>query len=165
MAKEKISKERKKLIQQIALAIKKKRMKSILSETRLGDFERMLVSQETLILQEMKELGELRKSEIRISGRNHIADNHTSDPSATETRILNCQKRLRKINEALIRIKDGVYGICLACNKPIDIRRLIEVPIADLCRQCKENEKEKEAHTNGISALHQKPRHPYFASA
>ena len=40
------------------------------------------------------------------------------------------------IDQALLRIKEGTYGICARCNKPIDERRLEAVPTARYDAEC-----------------------------
>jgi DnaK suppressor protein len=40
------------------------------------------------------------------------------------------------IDQALLRIKEGSYGICARCNKPIDERRLEAVPTARYDADC-----------------------------
>ena len=40
------------------------------------------------------------------------------------------------IDQALLRIKEGSYGICLRCNRPIDERRLEAVPTARYDAEC-----------------------------
>lgn len=44
----------------------------------------------------------------------------------------------RKIEEALLRIKDGSYGRCLECSSQISAKRLEARPTAELCIECKE---------------------------
>ncbi len=43
---------------------------------------------------------------------------------------------LRAIEAALLRMADGSYGVCEACDKPIDIRRLNLTPQALRCIDC-----------------------------
>jgi DnaK suppressor protein len=43
---------------------------------------------------------------------------------------------LRAIDAALLRVADGSYGICEACDKPIDVRRLNLTPQALRCIDC-----------------------------
>ncbi len=43
---------------------------------------------------------------------------------------------LRAIEAALLRTADGSYGVCEACDKPIDIRRLNLTPQALRCIDC-----------------------------
>lgn len=40
---------------------------------------------------------------------------------------------LGKIDRALARMDDGVYGICSRCGKPIEKARLKALPYVDLC--------------------------------
>ncbi|HEY5739290.1 MAG TPA: TraR/DksA family transcriptional regulator [Gammaproteobacteria bacterium] len=43
---------------------------------------------------------------------------------------------LRQITQALQRIDDGVYGICLHCEQPIAAARLVAQPQVSLCVNC-----------------------------
>ena len=45
-------------------------------------------------------------------------------------------KVVADIDQALLRIKEGSYGICARCGKPIDERRLEVVPTARYDAQC-----------------------------
>lgn len=44
---------------------------------------------------------------------------------------------LRDVNKALERIKEGTYGICKYCGKPIDEKRLMARPTSTSCIDCK----------------------------
>ncbi|MFZ7125255.1 MAG: TraR/DksA family transcriptional regulator [Desulfobacterales bacterium] len=46
-------------------------------------------------------------------------------------------KLIRKIEEALERIKDGTYGICEMCGEDIAPARLRARPVTTFCIQCK----------------------------
>ena len=57
---------------------------------------------------------------------------------------------LRKIDEALQRIADGVFGICESCESDIELRRLEARPTATLCVHCKEEqERQEQIHIDG----------------
>ena len=45
--------------------------------------------------------------------------------------------RLQLIDSALLRIRQGKYGVCAKCNKPIPQARLEAIPHAVLCVECK----------------------------
>ena len=45
---------------------------------------------------------------------------------------------LRAIEEALARIRQGAYGVCEVCKRPISKARLEAVPWTRRCRECKE---------------------------
>jgi RNA polymerase-binding protein DksA len=46
-------------------------------------------------------------------------------------------KRLKSIEAALTRIKQGKYGHCIKCSKRIPQDRLIAIPYALMCIECK----------------------------
>ncbi|MEW6734235.1 MAG: TraR/DksA C4-type zinc finger protein, partial [Acidobacteriota bacterium] len=48
------------------------------------------------------------------------------------------QHRLKRIEEALLRVGRGGYGLCVKCNEKIDNDRLEKDPAASLCRDCSE---------------------------
>lgn len=43
---------------------------------------------------------------------------------------------LMLINQALLRIENGDFGICQSCNQPIDEARLKAIPYARFCINC-----------------------------
>lgn len=49
-------------------------------------------------------------------------------------------QRLRAIEKALQRIRDGVYGICEECEEEINPKRLTALPSAALCVRCQERQ-------------------------
>ena len=46
-------------------------------------------------------------------------------------------KRLRMIDAALTKIRQGKYGICIKCSKKIPGKRLEALPYALMCIECK----------------------------
>jgi len=74
----------------------------------------------------------------------HISDTAT-DEELKELAFMNAtrlREELAMIEEALSRIKDGTYGICLKCLKKIPLTRLRALPFARYCLKCqKEIEK------------------------
>jgi DnaK suppressor protein len=44
------------------------------------------------------------------------------------------------IEEALARMRQGTYGVCVVCKEPITKARLEAVPWTHLCRECKERQ-------------------------
>lgn len=53
------------------------------------------------------------------------------------------QEIIYEIDEALKRIEEGKFGLCLACGKKIPQKRLNAVPYAKYCIQCKSEEEKK----------------------
>jgi len=51
----------------------------------------------------------------------------------------------RKVEEALLRIKEGTYGLCIDCGNNIGVKRLEARPTAELCIDCKETAERAES--------------------
>lgn len=45
-------------------------------------------------------------------------------------------ERLDRIERALVRLKEGRYGICASCGEPIEKERLAALPYALECVDC-----------------------------
>ncbi len=55
--------------------------------------------------------------------------------------LLEMRNRKRQlIDEALIRVEDGTYGVCAECGVEISEKRLEAVPFARLCVECQSRE-------------------------
>ena len=50
------------------------------------------------------------------------------------------QKVIYEIDEALKRIDEGSYGLCVSCDKKIPVKRLSALPYAKYCIQCQSKE-------------------------
>lgn len=46
------------------------------------------------------------------------------------------QEEIARIRAALVRIREGTYGICVQCGEQISAERLEILPETPLCRQC-----------------------------
>lgn len=51
---------------------------------------------------------------------------------------------LSKIDKALVKIKEGSFGICEDCEEPIHTKRLEARPETTLCIRCKEEQEREE---------------------
>ena len=58
------------------------------------------------------------------------------------------RQELMAIEEALIRMDNGTYGLCEDCGAPIEPRRLEIMPQTSLCREC-QSQREKIAKAGG----------------
>lgn len=50
---------------------------------------------------------------------------------------------LKKIEDALQRLEDGTYGVCLRCGEDISLDRLEALPYVDLCIKCQRKEEKR----------------------
>jgi DnaK suppressor protein len=177
--KEKAEKEKKELFFKRVEAYKQLKEIRVLSSATFSDeqldrLRKELELQKTLLLKEHETLSrelsiELRSELEPCRSSNHHADANTERSIVTQSLVCNREKRLGKIDEALARIDNGTYGICMECSQPIALERLLSTPIADLCEQCKEEKEEKERkegrRATGANGHHQRFNHASHASA
>jgi DnaK suppressor protein len=108
--------------------------------TDLHRYERLLLEKRGEL---SSALGEAQ-SRVPAAGGLHgdYMDQATADSEAElQIRLHKSDGRLlRAIEEALVRIERGTYGVCVACTRPISKTRLEAVPWTHLCRECKERE-------------------------
>ncbi len=115
----------------------------------LRHFEERLIEERLKLL---KELGYFEDKIFNDSQRDaagdlsaysvHMAD-QASDAEEREKayHMASAEGRLLyHIDEALSRVREGDYGCCQACSKPIKRARLEIVPHARLCIECKKAE-------------------------
>lgn len=57
------------------------------------------------------------------------------------------REKLRNIDEALLKIEEGEYGICEECEEEIPVGRLKLVPFARYCVRCKADIEKQQAQT------------------
>ncbi len=118
----------------------------------LKKYEKLLLEKRAQLIEE---LGLLKKNAMgstlkEITGdlssySYHMADQGT-DSMEREKAFLFASKSgrlLYHIDEALRRIRNNSYGICIECGKPIDAARLEAVPHARMCIACKEAEEQR----------------------
>ena len=69
---------------------------------------------------------------------------------AVEMKAINRQiKLISKIDQALLRVKDGTFGFCAETAEPIGLKRLMARPVADLCITAQEkHEKEEKVYAD-----------------
>ncbi len=107
--------------------------------------------QKILELQRNELLGNAQKT---LSGDIHLDPDDFPDEidAASSEMNLAFQGRLRerergligKIEQALLKIKDGVYGECESCGEQIGLKRIEARPVAELCIDCKGEQEELE---------------------
>jgi DnaK suppressor protein len=69
---------------------------------------------------------------------------------AVEMKAINRQiKLISKIDQALLRVKDGTFGFCVETADPIGLKRLMARPVAHLCIAAQErHEKEEKVYAD-----------------
>jgi DnaK suppressor protein len=69
---------------------------------------------------------------------------------AVEMKAINRQiKLISKIDQALLRVRDGIYGFCAETAETIGLKRLMARPVAELCIAAQEkHEKEEKVYAD-----------------
>jgi len=114
-----------------------------LKEKKIQEIKKRLISQKEALLSEAEEaLNEL-------PGQTIFPD--LGDQASAETdrnfmlRLRGREQRLlKKIENALDRIEQGIFGICEKCGEAIDLRRLVARPVTSMCIDCKTQQEEEE---------------------
>jgi DnaK suppressor protein len=86
------------------------------------------------------ELAELQSTikEEGVGYSTHPADEGTLafDQARDLAVQVNAEQTLRLVEDALVRIDNGTYGLCVDCGREIDAARLEAIPYAALCLKC-----------------------------
>ena len=103
-------------------------------------------------------LNEMRMESPAIEKGDEVDLSSEDRQRALELKLLGRQSfMLKKIDNALFKIKNGTFGICEECEEEIEMNRLRARPVATQCIACKEEEErnegqmlyEKRSHTHG----------------
>ena len=118
-----------------------------LARSTLERFRRRL-EEESRRLATMIEEIEAQREAVRLT---ETSSERSPDPNTAEGGSLafemekelslarNASDLLAQVEEALERIREGAYGICEGCGKPIPVARLDAVPHTKLCVNCAAN--------------------------
>jgi DnaK suppressor protein len=116
-----------------ALALPKKAMPGPYNEIKVA-----LVRQRQTILAEAGII-----LENTLNPTNEVFADWTDQASAETDQNFSLRLRereqhlLKKIDDAIERIKDETFGVCEVCGGPISIKRLKARPVTTLCIECK----------------------------
>ncbi len=130
-------------------------MKRKFTKKELNIYREQLFNLKDDVLSQIRDISEdtLMKSQKEMSGDIsgygiHIADVATDNYERDFNigLVANERKIIAKIDDALKRVEEKLYGDCEMCKKPIAKTRLNAIPYARYCRKCKEKiEKENKA--------------------
>jgi len=120
-----------------------------LTRKELAEFRRLLEDERTRLLDELEAMEE-HAPEVEDQVGMDIGGGYDEDladvASSTFEREKglalesSVQQMLAQVEDALVRLQEGTYGICHRCGDPIDVARLRVLPFATLCIRCKELE-------------------------
>lgn len=115
-----------------------------MDKKKLKKFQELLIKEKEKLLKGKVHIEEiLKKSPKEATGelstyRTHIADLGSDTFQKEIAAYLTTQETqiLMKIDNALRKIEEGIYGKCERCNKEIDEGRLEAIPYAEFCIDC-----------------------------
>ncbi|RMH52295.1 MAG: RNA polymerase-binding protein DksA [Zetaproteobacteria bacterium] len=116
-----------------------------LTAEELAQFEAQLRAwREELVAGQYENMHQLHEQEL--SAFPDPTDQATMETDRSfELRIKDRERKLiRKIDQALERIRNGEYGICEACGGDIRPQRLRARPVTTLCIECKSAQEQGE---------------------
>lgn len=126
-----------------------------MDKNELEKYKKLLLEERTEIIGEVGRITDdnLKKSQRDASGdlsgySLHMADMATDNYDREFSLGIADGERetLKRIDDALKRVSETLYGKCLSCGKSITKKRLKAVPYAENCKVCQENEEaEKKA--------------------
>lgn len=96
-----------------------------------------LLLEQTRLSEQLADLTEVAVQD-HLGYSNHQADDGTAafDQAKDLAVRINAGNLLKQVNAALKRFENGTYGLCVECNRPIDVARLKAIPYAELCMDC-----------------------------
>jgi RNA polymerase-binding protein DksA len=107
-------------------------------ERSLTDFKKEIIANLIVSNEDFKEI-------VEGMDPKDLADVASDDVDRKMIEAIGTQdlKRLKAIDSALTRIKQGKYGLCVKCGKRIPQDRLEAIPYALMCIECKTAEERR----------------------
>jgi RNA polymerase-binding protein DksA len=117
----------------------KKNGKDKIDDNFIEKMEKSLTDLKTEIISNLVANNEDFKEIVEGMDSKDLADIASDDIDRKMIEAIGSQelKRLRLIDSALTRIKQGKYGLCMKCGKKIPKERLEAIPYALMCVECK----------------------------
>jgi DnaK suppressor protein len=110
----------------------------------LRTFKEILLNQRSEILNKADAFKDENKFEREVQGD----EGDLAVSELTLSLSLRLQERdallLQKVDRALAKIDEGSFGFCEQCSEPLNIKRLLARPVANLCIACKEEQENSE---------------------
>ena len=123
----------------MAITGKKKKKGGSIDQDFIGKMEKSLTELKSEIVDNL--IASNNDFREIVEGMDHkdLADIASDDIDRKMNEAIGSQelKRLKLIDSAITRIKQGKYGLCIKCGKRIPQDRLQAIPYALMCIECK----------------------------
>ena len=120
-----------------------------LTRKELGEFRRLLEDEKRRLMEELEAMEE-HTPEVEDQVGMDVGGGYDEDLADVASNTFerekgmalesSVQQMLAQVEEALVRMEEGTYGICQRCGNPIDVARLRVLPFATMDIRCKELE-------------------------
>jgi RNA polymerase-binding protein DksA len=106
-----------------------------MTDKKKEHFKKKLIEIQSDILESI--IGETMDEENPFDIDGDLADRAEALTAVAISEGLSSKQKetLEKINQALHKMKNGDYGLCIVCGKDIELDRLEAVPYADKCKE------------------------------
>ena len=123
----------------------KKKKKDTINQAFIEKMEKFLSAQKAQIISNLIASNEDFKEIVEGMDPKDMVDSASDDIDRKMIEVLGSQelKRLKSIDSALTRIKQGKYGMCVKCGNFIPADRLEALPYALMCIDCKTEEERR----------------------
>src|SRR4030043_1467275 len=134
---------KKKSIKVAKKAKAKKTIRISLREKKMREIKKELITQKKALLSEAVEALNKLPGQIVFPD---LGDQGSAEIDRSFMLRLRGRERklLKKIEDAIDRIEQGLFGICDRCGEAIDIKRLEARPVTTMCIECKTQQEEEE---------------------
>lgn len=113
----------------------------------IPQFKDLLLKEQDRLVEAMQTMGALQDA---VSGHweTHTDPNDNKElekdmlsdkfeeESTNEGVLDTLEERLKEVNDALVKIENGTYGVCTKCGKQIEEEKLLANPAATTCMSC-----------------------------
>jgi RNA polymerase-binding protein DksA len=123
----------------------KKKKETSVDQTFTERMEQSLLEEKSGIIAKLVASNEDFKEIVEGMDPKDLADIASDDIDRKMIEAIGSQelKRLKLIDSALTRIKQGKYGLCVKCGKRIPSDRMEAIPYALMCIECKSEEERR----------------------
>ena len=114
-------------------------IQSLFSSNVLGEFKTVLEQEKQKLFRDLGMIDGGR-SEVPFPEYGSDEEENAAEVADYETNVsieMGLKKSLRDVQNALLRIEDGTYGMCKYCGNPIPLERLKARPTSSSCITCK----------------------------
>jgi RNA polymerase-binding transcription factor DksA len=105
------------------------------AESSATDYATLLRSEQKGLQAQLEELGFGSQGDTGLNYDSNFADSSqvTAERGEAERLVAELQDSLDEVDAALVRLREGNFGVCEVCGKPIGEARLEAMPAARLC--------------------------------